>query len=449
MVSATKKPTSAKETTKPTASKAPKAAEKKPAEKKPTEKKADPKPKAAEKPVEKPTAKPVEKPVENTSEKPTVKAKAAEKPKPKQKAKPKVVKKVANKKKRKQTVSFKIECKNPVEDGILKVATLEEFLKAKIKTKGKVGQLEQNGVRVAASKSAVTVTSDQELSKRYLKYLVKKFLKRNTLRDWLRVVATQKDTYELRYFQINQEDEGDAEEFRYGNYSQYYNKRQENKFEEDSRLKLLKSEWFRGRSVLDVGCNVGIFTIQLAKKFEPRRCVGIDIDPQLVGIARKNIRHYCDPSVKLAGDKIPQSTGNEEKKKFPDNLWFLCGNYILEDDDQLEMVLPEHDVILALSVSKWIHLNWGDAGLKRFFRRVHRQLRPNGRFILEPQELSGYRKRIVKDTEMKKHYDEIELKPNKFSDYLLEEVGFKSCENLGTPEAKSKGFQRPLFMFTK
>ncbi|KAI6208980.1 Ribosomal protein L22e family-containing protein [Aphelenchoides besseyi] len=214
MVSATKKPTSAKETTKPTASKAPKAAEKKPAEKKPTEKKVDPKPKAAEKAVEKPTAKPVEKPVENTSEKPTVKAKAAEKPKPKQKAKPKpkVVKKVANKKKRKQTVSFKIECKNPVEDGILKVATLEEFLKAKIKTKGKVGQLEQNGIRVAASKSAVTVTSDQELSKRYLKYLVKKFLKRNTLRDWLRVVATQKDTYELRYFQINQEDEGDAEE---------------------------------------------------------------------------------------------------------------------------------------------------------------------------------------------------------------------------------------------
>ncbi|KAI6231412.1 Ribosomal protein L22e family-containing protein [Aphelenchoides besseyi] len=218
MVSTTKKPTSAKETTKPAASKAPKAAEKKPAEKKPTEKKVDSKPKAAEKPVEKPVekpaAKPAEKPVEKTTEKPTVKPKAAEKPKakPKQKAKPKVVKKVANKKKRKQTVSFKIECKNPVEDGILKVATLEEFLKARIKTKGKVGQLEQNGVRVAASKSAITVTSDQELSKRYLKYLVKKFLKRNTLRDWLRVVASQKDTYELRYFQINQEDEADAEE---------------------------------------------------------------------------------------------------------------------------------------------------------------------------------------------------------------------------------------------
>lgn len=42
---------------------------------------------------------------------------------------------------------------------------------------------------------------------RYLKYLTKKYLKKNNLRDWLRVVASAKDTYELRYFQINNEDE--------------------------------------------------------------------------------------------------------------------------------------------------------------------------------------------------------------------------------------------------
>ena len=42
---------------------------------------------------------------------------------------------------------------------------------------------------------------------RYLKYLTKKYLKKNSLRDWLRVVASGKDTYELRYFQINQEDD--------------------------------------------------------------------------------------------------------------------------------------------------------------------------------------------------------------------------------------------------
>lgn len=39
---------------------------------------------------------------------------------------------------------------------------------------------------------------------RYIKYLTKKYLKKHSLRDWLRVVSTGKETYELRYFQINQ-----------------------------------------------------------------------------------------------------------------------------------------------------------------------------------------------------------------------------------------------------
>lgn len=48
---------------------------------------------------------------------------------------------------------------------------------------------------------------------RYLKYLTKKYLKKNNLRDWLRVVASDKETYELRYFQISQEDdESETEE---------------------------------------------------------------------------------------------------------------------------------------------------------------------------------------------------------------------------------------------
>lgn len=47
---------------------------------------------------------------------------------------------------------------------------------------------------------------------RYLKYLTKKYLKKNNLRDWLRVVASDKETYELRYFQISQDDESEADE---------------------------------------------------------------------------------------------------------------------------------------------------------------------------------------------------------------------------------------------
>lgn len=56
-------------------------------------------------------------------------------------------------------------------------------------------------------------TSDVEfLLFRYLKYLTKKYLKKNNLRDWLRVVASDKETYELRYFQISQDEEGSESE---------------------------------------------------------------------------------------------------------------------------------------------------------------------------------------------------------------------------------------------
>ena len=41
------------------------------------------------------------------------------------------------------------------------------------------------------------------LSKRYLKYLAKKYLKRNNLRNFLHVVSTDKNKYELKYFNID------------------------------------------------------------------------------------------------------------------------------------------------------------------------------------------------------------------------------------------------------
>ena len=45
---------------------------------------------------------------------------------------------------------------------------------------------------------------------RYLKYLTKKFLKKNNLRDYIRVVANSKMSYELRYFQISTAEDDDS-----------------------------------------------------------------------------------------------------------------------------------------------------------------------------------------------------------------------------------------------
>lgn len=93
--------------------------------------------------------------------------------------------------------------------------------------------------------------------------------------------------------------------FRYGNYNRYYGFRNKG-LERDPRLDLLPVEWFRYRSVLDIGCNVGFLTLSIAKEYGSTRVLGIDIDSNLIGIARKNIRHYCDKSEKLIG-KFPAS----------------------------------------------------------------------------------------------------------------------------------------------
>lgn len=71
-----------------------------------------------------------------------------------------------------------------------------------------------DSVKVSRDKTRVTVTSEIPMSKRYLKYLTKKFLKKHNVRDWLRVIASNKDrsVYELRYFNIADQGEEEDEE---------------------------------------------------------------------------------------------------------------------------------------------------------------------------------------------------------------------------------------------
>merc|ERR1711974_391813 len=59
-------------------------------------------------------------------------------------------------------------------------------------------------ISIAREKTRIQVLVVPPFSKRYLKYLVKKFLKKQQLRDYLRVVATDKSTYELKYFNITE-----------------------------------------------------------------------------------------------------------------------------------------------------------------------------------------------------------------------------------------------------
>nr|XP_028558255.1 7SK snRNA methylphosphate capping enzyme [Podarcis muralis] len=268
--------------------------------------------------------------------------------------------------------------------------------------------------------------------------------------------------------------------FQYGNYCKYYGYR--NPSCEDPRLRVMKPEWFQGKEVLDVGCNVGHLTLSVAKKWGPARIVGVDIDGALIHSARQNIRHYLSEEMQQQqrdhdGGGTSSSEGARRAKKtfpaslmasrgpiaaprvpqdgvdatvFPNNVFFVKGNYVLEQDELLEAQKPEYDVILCLSLTKWVHLNWGDEGLKRLFKRFYRHLHPGGILILEPQAWSSYGKRKNLTETICRHYYRIKLKPDQFPSYLTSpEVGFCSYELVATPRNTSKGFQRPIYLFHK
>lgn len=271
--------------------------------------------------------------------------------------------------------------------------------------------------------------------------------------------------------------------FQYGNYCKYYGYR--NPSCEDGRLRVLKPEWFKGRDVLDLGCNVGHVTLSIACKWGPSRMVGLDIDAQLIHSARQNIRHYLSEELRLqpqtaegdAGAETEEGIKTVRKRScfpasltasrgpiaapqvpldgadtsvFPNNVVFVTGNYVLDRDELVDAQTPEYDVVLCLSLTKWVHLNWGDEGLKRMFRRIYRHLRPGGILILEPQPWSTYAKRKTLTETTYKNYYRIQLKPEQFSSYLTSpEVGFSSYELVATPHSTFKGFQRPVYLFHK
>ncbi|KAJ1452668.1 Bicoid-interacting protein 3-domain-containing protein [Pelagophyceae sp. CCMP2097] len=224
---------------------------------------------------------------------------------------------------------------------------------------------------------------------------------------------------------------------------------------EDPRLSLLRRDWFEGRKVKDVGCNAGQFTALIAKEFAPRFMLGVDADLVLV----KKAQTACDFSAR-ARSRETREAGKRARAAggagvlalgplpFPHNLWFQA-----EEAATAEAPAVDHsyDTVCAFSVTKWIHLNHGDEGLTRFFRRTFDDLKPGGRFIFEPQPLKSYKKRKKASATTLKHYEAMKIKPNDFPKFLVDKIGFEDCVLVGTPDAPglSEGFKRPIYCATK
>jgi large subunit ribosomal protein L22e len=113
---------------------------------------------------------------------------------------------------RKSPVKIVIDCSRPVEDKIYDVASFEKFLHDRIKVEGRTGNLGDTVTITRQGSKIIIDTKKRVFPKRYIKFLIKKYLKKHSLRDWLRVIAVDKVTYELRYYNIADQDEDEEEE---------------------------------------------------------------------------------------------------------------------------------------------------------------------------------------------------------------------------------------------
>jgi len=101
---------------------------------------------------------------------------------------------------------FDIDCSLPMEDNIIVPKDFAKYLTERIKVEGKTGNLGE-AVTVSYEDTKVVVNAHTNFSKRYLKYLSKRYLKKIEVREYLRVVATGKNSYQLRYFKVPNEDD--------------------------------------------------------------------------------------------------------------------------------------------------------------------------------------------------------------------------------------------------
>ena len=294
---------------------------------------------------------------------------------------------------------------------------------------------------------------------------------------------------------------------------------------------------FRGRRLLDVGCNGGVLTLALASAAGVSSALGVDADGTLVRSARARCRRMresvaawekglragrealkrrsadvssppssspspASPSPSspaspllpepggrsLAGKRAaaracsralratefrhedfvrpsppaPREGGGEEE---------LGGEQGPEGWDQL------FGAALCLSVTKWIHLAYGDQGIERLFARLSRCLSKGAHLVLEPQPWRSYqramKKKGVKETLLlcssssssggggggdgdnasprpHRSLASLKMRPDDFVS-LLEEprYGFALVRSLGAPEGAAPGFDRPLLLFRK
>jgi len=104
-----------------------------------------------------------------------------------------------------------------------------------------------------------------------------------------------------------------------------------------------------------------------------------------------------------------KSEGSPQKVSAKQIKNFLYGKLCFRTENYVSSVSPlnlkeKFDTILCLSTTKWIHLNFGDVGIKTLFLKAYEQLDENGIFIVEGHPWKSYKKVKHLSTTVKENF---------------------------------------------
>lgn len=114
----------------------------------------------------------------------------------------------------------------------------------------------------------------------------------------------------------------------FGNYNRYFGFESLNK-NMDVRLKIFQRNvhLFKHKDVLDIGCNVGLMTLAIAKLLSPKSITGVDIDRKLVNIARNKLKKYVAVPDSLKDTDLTTDTAKRNRTEcFPMSFPICYGN---------------------------------------------------------------------------------------------------------------------------
>ncbi|PVI06414.1 hypothetical protein DM02DRAFT_609988 [Periconia macrospinosa] len=230
----------------------------------------------------------------------------------------------------------------------------------------------------------------------------------------------------------------------------------------DSRLALIDRLGisFKAKRCLDIGTNDGTISTQLAFDFGARHVVGVDIDPQLVSKAedllalrRSRLRplandgSHPDPQIdyfpmsavlRHGHNPTPPTLFSSDR---PSGVNFIAADWLLSTEPALD---GPFDIILALNVIKWIHLEHLDDGLVAFFRKCQTSLASGGYLIIQLQTWESYEKAIRPNAapHFAENLQKLQLRPDTSFAKLLQDEGLNLC-------ASSSQLRRQINIYRK